>query len=322
MSGVLYASATPTVTTSWVKETSASGVSCPTASFCVTASNRFALTSTDPLDPTSWTKVMLPIRANAVSCPSTSFCEVGGITVSVGAPDDVGFVGIADPQDAAPVLQSTTVAFPERVSSVSCASAALCVAGTVDGTVDVTSDPEATGQTWTSTKVLQGTASVTTSCTGAGRCLATGEDGVVVTDDAPSVTWTSVSPSNDVAPSITATGASCVTGGCLWLDDEGRAHQSVDPAHDPASSELVLGNSLFTSVGCASATLCFAGDDGGRILRSTNPAADSWVAQPVSAGPVQGGRVRQLHGLRGGDAEQHERRLGRRAADVARPDGS
>jgi hypothetical protein len=117
------------------------GVSCPTRRLCVVVDNAGnVLSSTDPTGgKRAWKLVHLHLikssAGNALSCPSVSRCVVA---------DGQKLASTTHPTGGARAWKLTTIDPGNELTSVSCPSARLCIAGDADGNMLVGRRPKHT----------------------------------------------------------------------------------------------------------------------------------------------------------------------------------
>ena len=187
---------------------------------------------------------------------------------------------------------STTV----DLSDVSCPSAALCVGVGDQGRILSTTNPAAGAATWSAVEVETGHPPpddfiTGISCPSPSLCVAVDVSGNVISSPNPTGSadvWKVV----EVAPSPAIAGFTdiscptvslCVAVGIGGFD---RTYISTDPTGGAAAwQELDLPDDEFSSVDCASSSLCVAATRGGRVWTSTDPTggAGAWSSANLSA---------------------------------------
>jgi len=162
-----------------------SGVSCPTASFCVAvgwADDGWSdiATSTDPTGgPSAW-KVVSQVDYSSllsdISCPSPSLC------VGIDAAGDV--VTSTDPTGGANAWTITQID-GRRLNGISCPSTSLCVVTDDSGNLLTSTDPTGGAGTWTKTTVDAFNALPAVSCPSTSFYVAVDDSGNVFTSTDP-----------------------------------------------------------------------------------------------------------------------------------------
>jgi hypothetical protein len=269
------------------------GVSCPSVSLCIAvdaAGN--VLSSTDPTGGrAAWSPAQVVSGVvgsdsiDAVSCPTAVLCvAVSGLMVLTST----------DPAGGASAWQAATVD-QRGLTSISCASEALCVAADNAGDLLVSTNPTGGAGAWTKIGVDSGTTISSVSCPSTTLCVATDYHGNVITSTDPAAganSWSianvDTEPHNPVlvdvtcpSPSLCIAPARDYTGGNVAI--------STDPAGGAGAWTLthVDGNLEPAGAACASNSLCVMFDSAGDVLTSTNPARGpaAWsVAAPVIPG--------------------------------------
>ena len=194
-------------------------------------------------------------------------------------------------------MYATKLDDSNRLSSVSCPSASLCVG--VGGAEEIVTSTDPTGgaSRWSPVHLdgfneLQGV-----SCVSASLCVAVDNQGDVLASTDPTggaSRWSITHLEGLPAGSRSLLGLSCVSGGsgplCAALDSAGDVVTSTDPTGGSGSWTLsdVDGESHMTGISCPSAELCVAGDSAGNVLTSTDPTgAGSWTVTVVDVHAIR-----------------------------------
>jgi hypothetical protein len=195
---------------------------------------------------------------SSVSCPTTTFCaaaDLGGDVIT----ETSGKWSVPLQVDSAPLV------------SVSCASATLCIA--VDGSGNAF---RFDGSSWSEEAAVDSVAFTSVSCVvKSTTCVAVDVAGDALTYSAgawSAPVWTKGYPDNAIScPS---------TSFCVAADVAGFVHV-FDGTWE---NQLSLGDSVLTSVACASTTYCVVGNDEGRLF---SDVSGRWASQgDVIAGGV------------------------------------
>ena len=283
-----------------------SGISCPSATFCVAVGSGNVFTSSDPTGgPGAWTATRVGL--SQVTCVSASLCVgVGGGSV-VTSTNPTGGAG------AWTVAEVDAVHYPaDFLSAVSCPSASLCVAFDSAGNVVTSTDPTGGAGAWAITNVDGANPLTGVSCPAASLCVAIDRGGNVVTSTDP----TGGASAWHVVPVDTKgvfcagffgevcfglTGISCPSASlCVAVDLKGDVVASTDPtggasawhvAHvdtEGVACSEVYGCYGISAVSCASPSLCVAVDEAGNAVTSTNPTGGSsaWHVAHVDPGDL------------------------------------
>jgi hypothetical protein len=264
-----------------------------------------------------WTKAQLPPsyvdgegtprseQLNSVSCPSRALC------VAVGAADTLAFS-----QDPTGGIDKWHVIHPSsgtgpgkscvegepgclqpfgRLVGVSCASERLCVAVSKEGFIYASTDPTGGAGAWNVTLIEDGqkrTHLAAVSCPSPSFCAAVsgggfGFGGKVLTSTNPTAGhWEAV----EIGESLDFRGVSCGTPAfCVAVARPGQIFFSSDPnGGRPAWKDVGTpgGAGDLEGVDCVSTVLCAAGNLGGNILTSGNPASAASWKQTNAGGSV------------------------------------
>lgn len=243
-----------------------SGVSCPSQSLCVAVGSG-VLISTDPTGgastwmsglageacPSQGPSQSLCLAENAklegVACPSRSLCVA--VSGNGGGPgNESGEVFTStDPTEGFASWHLSAVDHERRVTSVSCASASLCVAVDNGGNAFTATDATSGTPSWTAAQV-----------------------------DMPAKIYCRCDQLAVSCPSASL---------CVAVDINGNVITSTDPAAGAASTwappVTVDADDGLDAMSCPSVTRCYALDSAGRIVTSSSPSVSG---QPWSAFPV------------------------------------
>jgi len=304
------------------------GMSCPSTSLCVGVDQAGdALTSTNPTGGVrAWTRAVVSAGTplTAVACPSTSACvavsrgarafsttspaggtagwtgqtiDPAGVLIAVSCPT-TAFCAAADEQGN--VLTSRGPSGPwsrthltsRALMAISCSSASVCVAADDNGSVWSSASPTTGAASWKRTALTSaGTRAV--DCEDPSFC-ATGNSGIQysLNPDAGSH-WVDGSP-----PGLPwePNAISCVGTSFCAAAGSGDISVSSSPTTGGWSTPAqVDGTPILYGVSCPRANRCYAGDDSGHILVSSDPAggASTWTAP----GSVSGRTGTGFYGL-------------------------
>lgn len=178
-----------------------------------------------------------------------------------------------------------------RIDSLDCPSATLCVAGDASGHILSSTDPSGGAEAWSSNSADVGEAHdlLGFSCPSTTLCVGVDYFGNAVTSTEPAGGAGAWNVSGRL--SIALVGVSCPTTSlCVATQQEGSVLYSTDPAG--GGWETVEGVSLHGfgehSIACPSTTLCLAADGEGKLLTTTQPTgpASGW-SSPID---ISGGR--------------------------------
>lgn len=292
------------------------GPSCPSTTLCVAPSRTGIIgnrggsitTTTEPTVSGSWSE---PAEIDhegvilEVTCPSETLCvainENGEVFHSTnptgGAAAWSGPVALAQRP-----VRSTGFQYIEE-TSVTCASATLCVAFDRRGNVVTSTNPTGNASAWSAQAWVDGANAVfDISCTPSALCVAVGETGSIVTSTTAKAKASAWTGPTTVDGTHGIYGVSCIgTGPCIAVDAAGNAITASNPtggagawavAHIDSTTEGFGKQSALEDVSCPSASLCVAADNDGNIVTSTNPTggAGEW-ATPVKVASAFGGLI-------------------------------
>jgi len=175
-------------------------------------------------------------------------------------------------------------------ADVSCAAPSLCVAVSLDGQVQATTDLAGGPAAWTArTLTAPGEWLRAVSCAAATLCVVGGDAGrVLASVDAgsPTPTWRQVATAPDAIYAI-----SCATVSfCVAVDASGDVLSSPAPA-EPGSWRTVPVDGVgapLSAVSCPSAGLCVALDEADQLLTSRAPGGGpgSWAIELLPGAPT------------------------------------
>lgn len=269
----------------WTKAAVGAGeltsLSCPTTTFCAAVGGGGqVVTSTNPTGgAVAWTKAQTTAaeRLSSVTCASPTFCAT-----------------LADRQNAiytstnpagGPSAWTRRVVGTDKLTTLACPAADLCVAGGYDGALLSATAPAA--GVWT--KVTKGYQVIwDLDCASATFCAAaTGWGGEILTTTNPTAgTWSG----KELVPagSMMMMTVSCASSAlCVGADSKGTGHISTSPLTEQWTESKISGFNVLNAVSCASVSFCAATDDAGRVLTSTNPSG-TWSSQMIdSATPLR-----------------------------------
>jgi hypothetical protein len=179
---------------------------------------------------------------------------------------------------------------------VSCASGNLCVAGSYEGFIYVSTDPAGGAGTWTPTVINDGGGHGAThltgvSCPSPSLCVAVSgggnnaNGGRVLTSTNPIAGLWEVT---ELGSSLDLRGVSCGTPSlCVAVAREGRIFVSTNPTGRASAwreAGTPGGPGDLEGVACASTLLCAAGNLTGNVLTSTDPAGGGATWREANAG--------------------------------------
>jgi hypothetical protein len=266
-----------------------SGVSCSSISFCIAASSKEVLISTDPADgqQSTWNPTASDTEGEltAASCAGPALCV---------AVDDQGHVvGSSEPLR----LTSPSSGWTESnmhdgynpITGISCvASSSLCVAVDGYGNALSTSDP-AHATSWSSAGGVDGTTRVNNvSCDpSASLCVAVDSLGNVLTTTEPARPDPSWQVKQGVDGNPLANVSCPSTALCVATGGEG-ALTSTNPALGASATwskpTSIDAKQSITGLSCPTSTLCIAVDAGGGVLTSTEPTSPGkWPRRAVDS---------------------------------------
>ncbi len=178
------------------------------------------------------------------------------------------------------------------IYSISCPSAALCVAGDDAGNILSSTNPGGGRAAWSAAAVdvhtggqfpIEGV-----SCPSATLCVAVDEGGAVLTSNNPTggaAAWTRAGV--DSGPAALSSVACPSVSSCVAVDTDGRAFTSASPAGGAATwvSQDIDGTNGLTSVSCPTTSFCAAVDDKGNVLTNTAPSP-TWTVTHLTSRPL------------------------------------
>ena len=283
--------------------------------FCwVIAALAISAASAGPAAASNWTLRQLPPYAgedwgpplSGISCPTESLCvTVGGVnTLAFSKTPAGGAAGWHVVHPEYPVGPGKTCVEGEehcptpggRLNVVSCASESLCVVGSYEGFIYVSSDPTGGAGAWASTVINDSGGHGAThltgiSCPSPSLCVAVSgggnntKGGRVLTSTNPTAGSWQVA---ELGSSLDLRGVSCGTPSlCVAVAREGRIFVSTNPTGGAAAwreAGTPGGPGDLEGVACASTLLCAAGNLTGNILTSTDPAGGGATWSEANAG--------------------------------------
>ncbi len=279
-------------------------VSCASVSLCVaTDMNGYVLASSAPTAGASaWT-------VSQVDAPNTELFGISCIqSIVLGIPvpgsalcvavDGQHVVTSTNPTGGASAWTVTPVTGAITLSSVSCASSSLCVAGDYEfGNVAASTNPTGGSSAWTLSQVADFNHLSGISCPSTNLCAAGDGQGNILTTSTPDDPTQHGWSGTRVDPHLALTGISCATASlCVAVDDSGNAAASSTPTVSNSWSVFPIDTSPLTAVSCTAPSLCVA-VGAGDVTSSTSPTAGSsaWQHTTVASG-------KQLYGVTCPDA--------------------
>lgn len=261
-------------------------ISCPSASECVAADSKGAVTATNPTGGRgAWTFTNIdpsqPSGITGVSCPSTVFCaavEPGAVFTS------------SAPTDGYSLLTRTQLP-PIPVNHISCPSTSLCVAYGNSSSIVTSTDPTASPSTWTAAVIDPGSELTALSCPSVSLCVAGDPNGNVLTSTNPTGGSSAWTLAHIPGLQFGFSSISCPsTSLCVAANPAGDVVTSTNPvggagawtvAHveDPKSAPLES-----TGLSCPSVSLCVAVYGSGDVVTSTNPSGGPGAWQRTALG--------------------------------------
>jgi len=254
---------------------------CPTTSFCIASDDQTGSIFTSS-DAATWTKTPIGFVLDSLACPTASLCVAGTFAS--------GIVVSTDPGGGAATWHGTAYldGFQPSGVGVSCASAALCVASDGSGRYAVSTNPSGGQDAW-SLHMFARNAGVV--CPASSLCFATEYEGDLLTStDAGAATWTPKAVPDDFGTPLACAGtALCIATRADW---RGALYVSESPASGPwtpAAGFDGMGTNALLATDCPSATRCFATDDAGRVLSTSQPTSldrHAWTPLDIGAGAL------------------------------------
>lgn len=260
-------------------------VSCaPGTHFCMFADNEGGAFSYDNGSFSGVAAIDAPNELDAVSCPTSTFC------MAIDHNDAVFKYASGTWSAATSLTHDGTTPQP----SVSCSSATFCVAAASVAGGERYSTYN--GTTWAQPSTLfdtSGSNAVSVSCTAATFCLETDASGNGSVYNGSSWSTTSVdAPLNITTPVLYS---SCVGTSCVAVDFYDNAFATSNGTtwspNNPANLHADTGISGIGALGCATATLCVAGDGIGDATTYAPPPA---AGLPALAGTPTVGQTLTL----------------------------
>lgn len=275
-----------------------SGVTCASAALCLVKDESGFDVSTNPTGGfNAWAIEEVGATGwSAPSCPSTSLCvaisrtggisNAGGSVITTTEPTTPGAWSAPVEIDAGAALQSVT-----------CPSAALCVAVNEHGELLTSTNPTGGASAWSAPVKLdtRGTQpfeaqmiySVNVACGSTSLCVAYDTRGTVMTSTNPAGGESAWGTATQVDGANALFAVSCSsTSLCVAAAEDGGIVTSTEPSADAWNKPVPVdsGNAI-RSISCPAATLCVAGDDQGNIVTTTTPtgAASAWKVAHVDS---------------------------------------
>jgi hypothetical protein len=260
-------------------------LSCPTTSFCVANDlTGYVYASTNPgaASPT-WVVTASPVDSGLLTCASSALCIVT---------DNMDKVRIStNPGAATPVWSTPVDITPDskELDAISCPTVTFCLAGSRDGFAYRSVNPTDASPTWNEITTRSGYHVRSLSCPTADMCTAAGNDGAITSTDpgAAAPVWRFRPQSVPLGALACGTASFCIVAGF----GDPRVFVTRDasqPSPSPNWSAIgnIFGTNTLSSAACPDESLCLAGDDGGRILTTTNPTAlgPTWRATAFGIG--------------------------------------
>jgi hypothetical protein len=245
-------------------------ISCPSVSLCLAGDGGRIVTSTSPLGPaSSWkTSADLGQTIVALSCPSVRLC----VALDNEVPDHSAYVKVLASTDPTHGVWTTTVpmlpsAYTDYVNSVSCASAALCVAGgdrALLSSTNLVGGPSA----W-HVSASHGSQVNAVSCPSERLCVAVDDAGDVVTSTHPAHgPWRTTKLGHGVGVTYVScpsrslcVGTASPTSGLVVSTNPTGGRSAWRVTAIPSA-----GRRFLRAVSCASSSFCVAVGDGGIVV--------------------------------------------------------
>jgi hypothetical protein len=190
-----------------------------------------------------------------------------------------------------------TLSDPNKLVTVTCATAHLCVAVDFGGNALVSTNPTGGRSAWKLTDI-DGTTSLTSiSCPTVHLCVAVDGSGNAIVSTNPAggaSAWTATEVDTTFYNSLDSVSCPSATL-CVAVDTSGNAVTSTNPtggasawtttAVDPEPSGGSPDANSIDAISCPTATLCVAGDFSGNLLTSTNPTGgpSAWTLAPLES---------------------------------------
>jgi hypothetical protein len=266
------------------------GVWCRSASLCIAFAGEYTYVTNDLSAPWKPLRVKQYLTLAGVSCPSAQLC-VGGAGAGRGSGDVV--------TSAHPLRGSWRTRPVDRYNaflSISCPNASLCFAIDDSGHVLSSRDPGEGERAWHAVRIDPKSGLLGIACPTKRLCVAIGDrhsvfSSTAPTDAASAWTRTEVNPGQGVL-----TGLACPSARFCIAVGDGQARDvltSTHPTGGTSAWRTSRVSSTLSTVACASAKLCLAGNIYGDVNTSTNPAGGtgSWHHVFTTPDGVEGGII-------------------------------
>jgi hypothetical protein len=261
-------------------------LSCPSPSFCASASAGAVASSHNPTGGrAAWSSTPWPSprqESPALACPSARLCLGAG-------PDNEVLVSTAPSRGASTFTTTQLDQGVTPITTIACPSAALCLADGEDGRLLRSSSPAGGPGTWSPLASNVQTELLDLSCSSVDFCAGLAGGFVVTGDPSPTpLTWTQAPVDAGTDAVSCASEAFCAAG-----DVGGHVLTTTNPAGgagtwtatqlptppDCNEPHGICVNSPLTGIACPTATFCAAIDDQGGYWRSSNPGggASTWT---------------------------------------------
>lgn len=265
------------------------GVSCGSASSCVSIVHGNAYASVHPAAENRWG--LATVDSYTVASPLVGIsCAAGPLCAAIDRAGDV--LTSTDPRAGA--WRRSHV--DSKLTAISCPSRSLCVAVDAHGNVLTSTRPSVGARSWRSVRIDPGPGLSAVSCPSTGFCIAGDYEGDLLTSTNPTGgrhAWRLVQlPSNGDSAGILS-GFACPTRSlCVGVDQstgEGfidDVFTSTRPAGGSNHWQLTteFNDNSFSGVACPSRSLCVAATEGGEVITATDlTRASSWVATVVNS---------------------------------------
>jgi hypothetical protein len=269
---------------------------CPSTSLCVATHipPGYILTSTTPsTGPWTETTGSKFEGLNSVACPSTTLCIA--VNQQGDAVTSTNPTGGEKAWTLTPADQGS--GFPGPVMlSVACPSSKLCVAGDVDGNVVTSTNPTGGEGAWTTTHIDESTVELPNeltgaSCTPSGLCVGIDQAGNVVSSTNPAGGAGTWSQPAIIAANGSLADVSCPSSSFCAATANGNILTTSEPAEPFSWVTTKFYNFVpsLRSIDCLSTTLCFAFDDEGNVLSSSNPTGGKAAWSTAAINPEASG---------------------------------
>jgi len=254
----------------------------------------------------SWSVVQLPsggVNASfyGTSCPSASLCvAVGGNSAVAVSTDPSGGASawkIGKPGGSVelPGVEGEATYGGGQIRGVSCPTADLCVAASLDGRFYTSTDPAGGPSTFKVVKQVESGPNIHmfgVSCPSVSFCVVVGYGGKVLTSSNPTgdrSAWTVT----QLAQPVDLRGVSCPSVSfCVAVGNEGAIVASDDPAGGPDAWRSLgepAGESSLNGISCSGSELCVTGNAGKILTASAPDGVGGWNVFSAGTGlPITG----------------------------------